>query len=111
MPNTRFLTPAIGFTVALVLALVPNSATDSTGILSLVALAYAVGLICLRAQDSLPSWATPAALALATILVTYAVEFFASPVAALRSGYSSRRPRRQTSDHWSTRHRTDQRRL
>ena len=69
-----------GATVALVLTLVPNSAeTNETGILSLVALAYAVGLICLRAEDRLPSWATPAALALATILVTYAVEFFSDP--------------------------------
>ncbi|HYH57844.1 MAG TPA: diguanylate cyclase [Thermoleophilaceae bacterium] len=66
-----------GATVALVLTLVPNdSATNETGILSLVALAYTVGLICLRAEARLPSWATPAALALATILVTYAVEFF-----------------------------------
>jgi len=66
-----------GATVALVLALVPNSAaTNETGILSLAALAYTVGLICLRAQDHLPPWATPAALALATILATYAVEFF-----------------------------------
>jgi diguanylate cyclase (GGDEF)-like protein len=69
-----------GATVALVLTLVPNSAeTNETGILSLVALAYTVGLICLRAEDRLPAWATPAALALATILVTYAVEFFSDP--------------------------------
>jgi diguanylate cyclase (GGDEF)-like protein len=69
-----------GATVALVLTLVPNSAeTNETGILSLVALAYAVGLICLRAEDRLPSWATPAALALATVLITYAVEFFSDP--------------------------------
>ena len=53
--------------------------TNETGILSLVALAYTVGLICLRAEDRLPTWATPAALALATILVTYAVEFFSDP--------------------------------
>jgi diguanylate cyclase (GGDEF)-like protein len=67
----------VGGTLALVLTLLPNSAqTNETGILSLVALAYAVGLLCLRAQDRLPSWATPAALALATVLVTYAVEFF-----------------------------------
>ena len=71
----------VGGTIALVLTLLPNSAdTNETGILSLVALAYTVGLICLRAEDRLPSWATPAALALATVLVTYAVEFFASPV-------------------------------
>jgi diguanylate cyclase (GGDEF)-like protein len=69
-----------GATVALVLTLVPNSAeTNETGILSLIALAYTVGLICLRAEDRLPAWATPAALALATILVTYAVEFFSDP--------------------------------
>jgi diguanylate cyclase (GGDEF)-like protein len=67
----------VGATVALILTLVPNSAnTNETGLLSLVALAYAVGLLCLRAEDRLPSWATPAALALATVLVTYAVEFF-----------------------------------
>jgi diguanylate cyclase (GGDEF)-like protein len=67
----------VGATVALVLTLLPHSAaTNETGILSLVALAYTVGLICLRAEDRLPTWATPAALALATILVTYAVEFF-----------------------------------
>ena len=66
-----------GASIALLLTLVPNAeATNETGILSLVVLAYTVGLICLRAQDRLPSWATPAALALATILVTYAVEFF-----------------------------------
>ena len=71
----------VGATVALVLTLIPNSAdTNETGILSLVALAYAVGLLCLRAEDRLPSWATPAALALATVLVTYAVEFFADPI-------------------------------
>ena len=71
----------IGATVALVLTLIPNSAhTNETGILSLIALAYAVGLLCLRAEDRLPSWATTAALALSTILVTYAVEFFADPV-------------------------------
>jgi diguanylate cyclase (GGDEF)-like protein len=70
----------VGGTVALLLALLPNSAqTDETGILSLVALAYAVGLLCLRAEERLPSWATPAALALATIIVTYAVEFFSDP--------------------------------
>ena len=70
----------VGATVALVLTLLPNSAeTNETGILSLVALAYTVGLLCLRAEDRLPSWATPAALALATILVTYAVEFFSDP--------------------------------
>ena len=69
-----------GATLALVLTLLPNSAeTNESGILSLVALAYTVGLICLRAQDRLPSWALPAALALATILVTYAVEFFSDP--------------------------------
>ena len=66
-----------GASVALLLTLVSNSEqTNETGILSLVALAYAVGLICLRAEDRLPTWATPAALALATVLVTYAVEFF-----------------------------------
>ena len=71
----------IGATVALVLTLIPNSAhTNETGILSLIALAYAVGLLCLRAEDRLPSWATTAALALSTVLVTYAVEFFADPV-------------------------------
>src|SRR5687768_10727566 len=71
----------VGATIALVLALVPNSSnTNETGILSLVALAYTVGLICLHAEDRLPTWATPAALALATVLVTYAVEFFADPV-------------------------------
>lgn len=70
----------VGASVALVLTLVPGSAhTDQTGILSLVALAYTVGLICLRAQDRLPSWAVPAALALATVLVTYALEFFSDP--------------------------------
>ena len=69
-----------GATVALILTLVPNAAdTNETGLLSLVALAYTVGLICLRAQDRLPSWALPGALALATVLVTYAVEFFANP--------------------------------
>ncbi len=52
---------------------------NETGILSLIALAYAVGLLCLRAQDRLPSWAPPAALALATVLVTYAVSFFSDP--------------------------------
>ncbi len=71
----------VGATVALVLTLIPNSAhTNETGILSLIALAYAVGLLCLRAEDRLPSWATTAALALSTVLVTYAVEFFADPV-------------------------------
>jgi diguanylate cyclase (GGDEF)-like protein len=71
----------VGGTIALVLTLLPNSAdTNETGILSLIALAYTVGLLCIRAEDRLPSWATPAALALATVLVTYAVEFFASPV-------------------------------
>jgi diguanylate cyclase (GGDEF)-like protein len=71
----------VGGTIALVLTLIPNSAdTNETGLLSLVALAYAVGLLCIRAEDRLPPWATPAALALATVLVTYAVEFFASPV-------------------------------
>jgi diguanylate cyclase (GGDEF)-like protein len=70
----------LGATVALLLTLVPNADdTNETGLLSLVALAYTVGLICLRAQDRLPSWATPAALALATVLVTYAVEFFSDP--------------------------------
>ena len=69
-----------GATLALVLTLLPNSAdTNETGILSLVALAYTVGLICLRAEDRLSSWAMPAALALATVLVTYAVEFFSDP--------------------------------
>lgn len=73
-----------GATVALILTLVPNSSdTNETGILSLVALAYAVGLICLRAEDRLPTWATPAALALATVLVTYAVEFFSNPVESI----------------------------
>jgi diguanylate cyclase (GGDEF)-like protein len=83
LPGAAALARSLGYafvagaTVALVLTLVPNSsATNETGILSLVALAYAVGLICLRAEDRLPAWATPAALALATILVTYAVEFF-----------------------------------
>ena len=71
----------VGGTIALVLTLLPNSAdTNETGIMSLVALAYAVGLLCIHAEDRLPSWATPAALALATVLVTYAVEFFANPV-------------------------------
>ena len=86
LPGTAALARSLGYafvagaTVALVLTVIPNSAeTNETGILSLVALAYAVGLICLRAQDRLPSWATPAALALATILVTYAVEFFSDP--------------------------------
>jgi diguanylate cyclase (GGDEF)-like protein len=70
----------VGATVALILTLVPNSEdTNETGLLSLVALAYTVGLICLRAEDRLPTWATPAALALATVLVTYAVEFFSDP--------------------------------
>jgi diguanylate cyclase (GGDEF)-like protein len=69
-----------GATVALVLTLIPNAAqTNETGILSLVALAYTVGLLCLRARDRLPEWAVPAALALATVLVTYAVEFFSDP--------------------------------
>ena len=69
-----------GATVALILTILPNAAeTNETGLLSLIALAYTVGLICLRAQDRLPSWAMPAALALATILVTYAVEFFSDP--------------------------------
>ena len=73
-----------GATVALLLTLLPNSAdTNETGILSLVALAYTVGLICLRAEDRLPSWATHAALALATILVTYAVEFFSDPTQSI----------------------------
>ena len=87
-----------GATVALVLTLVPNSQdTNETGLLSLIALAYLVGLICLRAQDRLPNWATPGALALATILVTYAVEFFSDPgrsvwaifyvAVALQAGY------------------------
>ena len=67
----------VGATVALILTLVPNSQdTNETGLLSLVALAYAVGLLFLRVEDRLPSWATPAALALATVLVTYALEFF-----------------------------------
>jgi two-component system cell cycle response regulator len=86
LPGPAALARSLGYafvaggTVALILTLLPNSAeTDETGILSLVALAYTVGLICLRAQDRLPSWATPAALALATILVTYAVEFFSDP--------------------------------
>ena len=71
----------VGATVALLVTMVPNSAdTNETGILSLIALAYAVGLLCLRAEDRLPSWALPAALALSTVLVTYAVEFFADPV-------------------------------
>ena len=71
----------VGGTIALVLTLIPNSAdTNETGLLSLVALAYTVGLLCIRAEDRLPAWATPAALALATVLVTYAVEFFANPV-------------------------------
>src|SRR5688500_5424391 len=70
-----------GATIALLLTVLPNSSdTNETGILSLVALAYAVGLICLHVEDRLPTWATPAALALATILVTYAVELFADPV-------------------------------
>jgi diguanylate cyclase (GGDEF)-like protein len=69
-----------GGTIALVLTLVPNAAdTDEAGIFSLVGLAYAVGLICLRARDRFPAWAVPAALALATVLVTYAVEFFSDP--------------------------------
>ena len=86
LPGPAALARSLGYafvaggTVALVLALLPNSAsTNETGILSLVALAYAVGLLCLRAEDRLPSWATPAALALATILVTYAVQFFSDP--------------------------------
>ena len=70
----------VGGTVALLLALVPNSGeTNETGILSLVALAYTVGLICLRAEARLPTWATPAALALATVLVTYAAALFSDP--------------------------------
>ena len=88
----------VGGTIALILTLVPNTKdTNETGILSLVALAYLVGLICLRAEDRLPSWAPPAALALATILVTYAVEFFSDPsrgvwaifyvAVALQAGY------------------------
>ena len=73
-----------GATVALLLALLPHSGgTNETGILSLVALAYTVGLICLHAEDRLPTWATPAALALSTVLVTYAVEFFADPVQSI----------------------------
>ena len=83
LPSPASLARSLGYafvggaTVALVLTLIPNSAdTNETGLLSLVALAYAVGLLCLRAEDRLPTWATPAALALATILVTYAVEFF-----------------------------------
>jgi diguanylate cyclase (GGDEF)-like protein len=69
-----------GATIALILTLLPNAAeTNETGLLSLIALAYAVGLICLRAEGRLPTWATPAALALATVLVTYAVEFFSDP--------------------------------
>src|SRR5688500_9201645 len=86
LPGSAGLARSLGYafiagaTIALLLALLPNSSdTNETGILSLVALAYAVGLICLRAEDRLPSWATPAALALATILVTYAVEFFSDP--------------------------------
>ena len=86
LPSPAALARSLGYafvagaTVALVLTLVPNSAeTNETGILSLVALAYTVGLICLHAEDRLPAWATPAALALATILVTYAVEFFSDP--------------------------------
>jgi len=86
LPSPASLARSLGYafvggaTVALVLTIIPNSAdTNETGILSLVALAYAVGLLCLRAEGRLPSWATPAALALATILVTYAVEFFADP--------------------------------
>ena len=75
-----------GATVALLLTLGPNAShTNETGILSLVALAYTVGLICLRAQDRLPSWAVPAALALATVLVTYAVEFFSDPTRSIWS--------------------------
>ena len=75
-----------GATVALVLTLVPNSEqTNETGMLSLVALAYTVGLICLRAEDRLPRWATPAALALATILVTYAVALFSDPAQGIWS--------------------------
>jgi diguanylate cyclase (GGDEF)-like protein len=67
----------LGATIALVLTLLPNAEdTNETGLLSLVALAYTVGLICLRAEDRLPSWATPAALALATVLVTYANALF-----------------------------------
>jgi diguanylate cyclase (GGDEF)-like protein len=86
LPSPAALARSLGYafvtgaTVALILTLVPNSSdTNETGILSLVALAYAVGLLCLRAEDRLPTWATPAALALATILVTYAVEFFSNP--------------------------------
>jgi diguanylate cyclase (GGDEF)-like protein len=75
-----------GATVALLLTLLPNSAdTNETGILALVALAYAVGLMCFRAQDRLPSWATNAGLALATILVTYTVEFFSDPTQSIWS--------------------------
>src|SRR5688572_28128249 len=86
LPGPAALARSLGYafvaggTIALVLTLLPNSAdTNETGILSLIALAYAVGLICIRAEDRLPSWATPAALALATVLVTYAVEFFSDP--------------------------------
>jgi diguanylate cyclase (GGDEF)-like protein len=104
LPGPAALARSLGYaflaggTIALILTLVPNSKdTNETGILSLVALAYLVGLICLRAQDRLPSWAPPAALALATILVTYAVEFFSDPgrgvwsifyvAVALQAGY------------------------
>ncbi|MGH2839007.1 MAG: bifunctional diguanylate cyclase/phosphohydrolase [Thermoleophilaceae bacterium] len=70
----------IGATIALVVTILPNTdSTNETGILSLIALAYAVGLLCLRAEDRLPSWAPPAALALATALVTYAVSLFSDP--------------------------------
>jgi diguanylate cyclase (GGDEF)-like protein len=92
LPSPASLARSLGYafvggaTVALVLTIIPNSAdTNETGILSLVALAYAVGLLCMRAEDRLPSWATPAALALATILVTYAVEFFADPTQSVWS--------------------------
>ena len=104
LPGPAALARSLGYgflcggTVALILTLVPNSRdTNETGLLSLVALAYLVGLICLRAQDRLPSWGPPAALALATVLVTYAVEFFSNPTGgvwaifyvavALQAGY------------------------
>ena len=87
LPGPASLARSLGYafvgggTIALLLTLIPNSAhTNETGILSLIALAYGVGLLCLRAEDRLPSWGPTAALALSTILVTYAVEFFADPV-------------------------------
>ena len=76
----------VGASLALVLTLLPDVGdTNETGILSLVALAYFAGLLCLRAEGRLPGWAVPAALALATVLVTYAVEFFSDPTGSVWS--------------------------